>query len=145
MPVPRARCWAARPAYTPLLDNPLTGGVYLRSSSNKLPDLVVDLEGQLDVELSARIDSVKGGGLRSTFSGVPDAPVSKFVLELQGAKKGLLVNSANLCKGTQRAAVTLVGQNGLEESRKTKIQSSCAKAEKRAKKRRAGSNGRAGK
>ena len=34
-------------ATTPLLDRPLTGDVYLRSSNNKLPDLAIDLEGQI--------------------------------------------------------------------------------------------------
>ena len=35
-------------AQTPLLDSPLEGPVYLRSSTNKLPDLVLDLKGQVD-------------------------------------------------------------------------------------------------
>ena len=47
-----------------------------------------------------RIDSVKGG-IRNTFDSVPDAPVTKFVLEMQGGKKGLLVNSRNICKHAQ--------------------------------------------
>jgi len=43
---------------------------------------------------------------------VPDVPVSKFVLYMQGGKKGLLVNSRSLCKGKNRATVKLKGQNG---------------------------------
>jgi len=43
--------------------------------------------------------------LRNTFETVPDAPVSKFVLEMQGGKKGLLVNKTDVCKGTRRAFV----------------------------------------
>ena len=83
-------------AITPLLDEPLEGPVYLRSSSHNLPDLVVALHGLVDIDLAGRIDSVKGG-IRNTFEAVPDAPVSKFVLEMQGGKKGLIVNSTNLC------------------------------------------------
>ena len=41
--------------------------------------------------LVGRIDTVRGG-IRNTFDGVPDAPVSKFVLNMQGGKRGLLVN-----------------------------------------------------
>ena len=40
--------------------------------------------------LVGRIDTTKGGGIRTTFEAVPDAPVTKFVLETQGGKKGLL-------------------------------------------------------
>ena len=46
----------AAEAVTPLLDQPLEGPVYLRSSSHKLPDLVADLKGQIDIELVGRID-----------------------------------------------------------------------------------------
>jgi hypothetical protein len=98
-------------ALTPLLDQPLEGPVYLRSSNHELPDLVADLNGQIHVVLVGRIDSVNGG-IRSTFEGVPDAPVSKFVLQMQGGKKGLLVNSTNLCAQTNRAKVQFDGQNG---------------------------------
>ena len=51
----------------------------------------------IEVAIASRIDTVKGG-IRTSFEAVPDAPVSKFVLEMQGGKKGLLINSVNLCK-----------------------------------------------
>jgi hypothetical protein len=98
-------------AITPLLDQPLEGPVYLRSSSHKLPDLVADLNGQIHVVLDGRIDSVNGG-IRSTFAAVPDAPVSKFVLEMQGGKRGLLQNSTNLCLQPHHATAKFDGQNG---------------------------------
>ena len=41
-------------AFTPLLDKPLEGPVYLRSSNNLLPDLVADLHGQVDIDLRRR-------------------------------------------------------------------------------------------
>jgi hypothetical protein len=118
---------------TPLLDRPLSGDVYLRSSNNKLPDLVADLEGQIEIELAGRIDTSKGGGLRATFAKVPDAPVTKFVLEMQGGKKGLLINSSSLCKGTQKADVQIGGQNGALSNRKTKLQTACGGASKKRK------------
>jgi hypothetical protein len=98
-------------AFSPLLDKPLEGLVYLRSSSNTLPDLVAALKGQIDVDLVGRIDSFNGG-IRTTFDSAPDAPVSKFVLEMQGGKKGLLENSRNLCKSTNRATARFTGHNG---------------------------------
>jgi hypothetical protein len=112
---------------TPLLEKPLSGPVYLRSSNTKLPDLVADLKGQIEIALVGRIDTAKGGGLRATFAKVPDAPVTKFVLNMQGGKKGLLVNSESLCKQTQKAKVQLGGQNGVRSNTEKKLQTACRK------------------
>jgi hypothetical protein len=102
-------------AWTPLLDEPLTGEAILRSSNHNLPDLVFALHGPpslpIQVELASRIDSRKGG-IRSSFEAIPDVPVSRFILEMQGAKKGLIVNSTDICKGRHRANADLGGQNG---------------------------------
>jgi len=98
-------------ATTPLLEEPLSGPVYLRSSNNDLPDMVLDLHGLVDVEVAARIDSVKGG-IRATFPKAPDAPLTKVVLRMQGARKGLIVNSTDLCARRNRATVALGAQNG---------------------------------
>jgi hypothetical protein len=112
---PPASVYGKAKAWSPLLEGPAEGPVYLRSSNHNLPDLVVALKGPpsapFDVTLSARIDS-KNGGIRSSFEAVPDVPVSRFVLEMQGGKKGLIVNSANICHATHRAEAKLSGQNG---------------------------------
>ena len=57
-------------ATTPLLDQPLSGPVFLRSSTHQLPDLVVALHGQVDMVIAGTVDSVKGA-LRNTFEAVP--------------------------------------------------------------------------
>jgi uncharacterized repeat protein (TIGR01451 family) len=117
-------------AFTPLLDQPLEGPVYLRSSNNPLPDLVVALDGQIEIDLVGRIDSV-GGGIRTTFSLVPDAPVSKFVLAMKGGKRSLLENSRNLCNSTNRATVKMDAQNGKTHDTRPVLKDSCgAKAKK---------------
>ncbi len=72
---------------SPLLDQPLKGPVFLRSSSHKLPDIVMDLKGQIEIELAGRVDAVNGA-LRTTFESMPDAPVSSFALNLAGGFKG---------------------------------------------------------
>jgi hypothetical protein len=113
-------------AISPLLDQPLEGPVYLRSSSNPLPDLVADLNGQIHVVLVGRIDSFHGG-IRSSFGTVPDAPVTKFVLSMQGGKKGLLVNSRNLCVSTNRASVTFDAQSGKVAHPRPVLRDGCAK------------------
>ena len=123
---PAAARYGRATAHSPLLDNPLSGPVYLRSSDNPLPDLVADLRGQINVELSAKVDA-KNGRLRTTFANVPDVPVRKFVLRMQGGDKGLIVNSENLCRRDNRARAVLVGQNGARQVTKPELQASCGK------------------
>ncbi len=126
---PAASIYGRASATSPLFDETLEGPVYLRSSSNPLPDLVAKLDGEIDVELSGRIDSVNQG-IRNTFDVVPDAPVTKFTLSMQGGKKGLLVNSKNLCKGVNKADVRMTGQNGKTYNTKPVVANTCKKARK---------------
>lgn len=112
---PKGSVYGRARAFTPLLDYPLEGPVYLRSNGGEreLPDLVASLGGQIHVDLVGYIDSnKKTGGIRTTFARVPDAPVSKFVLKMPGGRKSLLENSTNICRGTHRAVVNMTGQNG---------------------------------
>ena len=60
--------------------------------------------------------SSKRGGLKTVFNNVPDVPVSKFVLNMKGGKKSLLVNSQNLCEKPPRAVVKMKGQNGKKQN-----------------------------
>jgi hypothetical protein len=110
---------------TPLLDQPLKGNAYLRSSTSGLPNLVIDLRGQFHIVLVARIDTVNNGALRTTFRSVPDAPVSVFKLDLAGGSKGLIVNSQSLCGQAKTAAVKTVGQNGAVDETPSKLKTSC--------------------
>jgi hypothetical protein len=102
-------------ARTPLVDYPLEGPVYLRSSSHKLPDAVAVLRGPpsqpIEIDAIARIDSVNGR-LRARVETVPDAPIEKVVVDMQGGAKGLFQNSTQICRGVHRASASFVGQNG---------------------------------
>ncbi|MBS1678562.1 MAG: hypothetical protein JST08_14395 [Actinobacteria bacterium] len=113
---PKGSIYGRAKAWTPLLDRPIEGYVYLRSNGGerKLPDLVAALDGQIDIALWGKVDSGPNKGIRNTFEVVPDAPVSRFVLEMAGGRRGLLVNSEDLCakRAKRRAIVRFVGQNG---------------------------------
>ncbi len=98
-------------AWTPLLDRPLAGPVYLRASDRRLPDLAASLGGQVHLDLVGHIDSVRGH-LRNTFQALPDAPLSKVVLTMRGGSRGLLVNTGGLCTGKRRASVKLDSHSG---------------------------------
>jgi hypothetical protein len=102
-------------AFTPLLDKPLEGDVYLRSSSSVLPDMAVALRERdkgISVDLIGKIDSFHGG-LRGTFNTVPDAPVSKFVMKLRGGKHGPIQNSEDACAATGQNTIRFSAHNSL--------------------------------
>ena len=102
-------------AFTPLLDLPLEGNVYLRSSSTTLPDLVIALRGGgkgIKIDLIGRIDSFKGG-LRGTFNTIPDAPVTKFVLTFKAGKHGPIQNSEDVCAGKKQSTLRFTAHNRL--------------------------------
>jgi len=121
---PQGSIYGKATAWTPLLDEPLSGPVYLRASSNPLPDLVAALHGIVDIDLVGRIDSTDAR-IRSTFASVPDAPVTKFVLEMQGAAKGLIVNSTDLCRKPNRVSAKFGGQNGRSATLRPVLRASC--------------------
>lgn len=124
---PAAAIYGRAKAISPILAEPLEGPVYLRSSSQELPDLVMDLNGQVDFDAIAHIDS-KNGGIRSTFDFIPDIPISKVVLSMRGGKKGLLENSRDICAGrTPRAIARLAGQNGRRSNSRVPLRASCGK------------------
>ena len=127
---PAASVYGYAKAETPLLDNPLEGPVYLRSSDHKLPDLVADLNGQIHIVLAGKVDSGKGGGIRNTFMVVPDAPVSKFTLTMKGGNKSLLVNSENICNKPQHAIANFTAQNGKVYNTKPVLTNDCKKSKK---------------
>ena len=99
-------------AFTPLLDEPLRGKVYLRSSNHKLPDLVTQLHsGAIEIDLEGRIGPSKRGGIQAFFDNLPDAPLDRFVMKLAGGKRGVLTNSVDVCAAPPFAEVKAVAQN----------------------------------
>nr|MDQ3726583.1 hypothetical protein [Actinomycetota bacterium] len=131
---PKASILGTAEARTPLLDQPLKGPVYFRSNGGEreLPDIVADLHGPIHVTLVGFVDSVGKKGseisrVRTRFMSVPDAPVTKFTMSLFGGKRGLIENSANLCKAKRVAKVRLEGQNGRVRNRGIVIGTPCGR------------------
>ncbi len=131
---PKNSIYGKARAVTPLLEQPLEGPVYLRTGyGTKLPKLAAALNGpQISVTLAGTIDSIhqkgtEGSRIRNTFALVPDAPVERFVLELKGGKKGLLVNSTDVCKGTHKALAAFTGQNGKLDEYEPALKAQCGK------------------
>jgi hypothetical protein len=135
---PKGSVYGHMKAITPLLDTPLEGPIYLRSSTHELPDVVAALHGPpslpVEVELAGRVDSVHGG-VRTIFEAVPDAPVAKAIVTMQGNKKGLFQNSTQLCRSEHRITLRLNGQNGKTHDTRPLLKVKCAKGKKHGKRR----------
>ncbi len=105
-------------AVTPLLRDPLRGGVYLVKRSDRptgLPNIVVALRGQVDFDLVGRVAIPEGVRLRAIFGAVPDVPISRFALRLHAGRQGVVGTAGRLCgaQGSRAsAAVTIAGQSG---------------------------------
>jgi hypothetical protein len=125
---PKGAIYGQVRATTPLLDEALEGPVYLRSSSNELPDMVAVLKGPasrpIEIEAVARIDSIRGG-IRANFETIPDAPISKVIVTMQGGRKGLLINSRNLCRSTSRATVQMDAHSGKAHDFRPVVRAKC--------------------
>jgi hypothetical protein len=83
-------------AVTPLLATPLSGPVRLVENPGALPKVVVYLNGLINVRLVGDI-SATPTGTATTFSGIPDVPLSSFELDFAGGSGGLLTATGDLC------------------------------------------------
>jgi hypothetical protein len=113
------RCEGARAgtaeAKTPLLRNPLRGGVFFVRNGRPLPDLFISLHGDVDFDLIGRVSIPGGKHLATTFDAVPDVPVTSFTLKLVAGDHGPVGAATNLCSRRGRnakARIDYIGQSG---------------------------------
>jgi hypothetical protein len=112
-------------AISPLLKTPLNGKVYfvkgVRTDPKTgrqirtLPTLLIELRGEVNINLRATNTVPDNKHLTNTFTMVPDAPISSFSLKLNGGKKGILVitdGNDNICSVTQKPFLAAQGHNG---------------------------------
>jgi len=87
------------------------------------------------VRLRGVISSAKER-MKTVFYPVPDVPVSRFTINMKGGKKGLLVNSRDLCKHPNRSFLSFKAQNGKGlKVKKLPLQTPACKKAKKNKKR----------
>ena len=112
-------------AISPLLKGPLSGKVYwvkgirIDPKSGRqirtLPSLLVQLRGEVNVNLRGTTSVPDNQHLTSTFPTIPDAPLSSALLKLNGGKKGPLVitdGHDDICSAPQKPFMAASGQNG---------------------------------
>ena len=121
---PAASIVGSANANTPLLPQPLSGPVYLVQDPNPvdpLPRVVARLAGMASVELSAR-STIQGVRTVNTFENIPDVPVSRFEIYINGGAPGILKSFYDLCSTTSRADATFYGQNGAAAASKPALE-----------------------
>jgi hypothetical protein len=141
---PRSSVIGRARVVSPLLKRPLAGPVYFAKNvrTNRrgnairtLPSLVLALRGEVALNVRANSDS-KRGKLISTFPAVPDAPVSKFTLNLRGGRKGILIvtksrsgRSLSIC-GRQVADSELDAHNGRRRDSEVRLETPCKRTKR---------------
>jgi len=141
-------------AFSPLLKQPLAGNVYFVKNVRRdartgneirtLPMIVVALRGEIAVNLRGASSTTRGGRLVNTFASVPDAPITRFNLNIKGGSDGILTvtrtraSRINLCRAPRShvADVDMNGHNGKRRDFSVRVKTPCAKKKKAATKRR---------
>jgi hypothetical protein len=122
-------------AFTRVLRRPLAGDVYLVQGMRPgpggrlvrtLPTLLVALRGEVSLNLRAA-SSVERGAIVTTLEVLPDAPIKRFELELNGGRRGILAVTLgrSLCRGRQLTRVRIEGQNGARQRRNVALRTAC--------------------
>jgi hypothetical protein len=140
-------------ASTPLLRNDLVGNVYFVKNVRRdpktgnairtLPMLIVALRGEIAVNLKGESSTTKSGRLVNTFASIPDAPISRFNLNINGGKNGILAvtrtrkAAIDLCAGRHIAEADIDGHNTKRYDRDIRMQTPCTKRQTKAAKRNA--------
>ncbi|MCW2993515.1 MAG: hypothetical protein JWQ18_1010 [Conexibacter sp.] len=124
-------------AVSPLLKAPLSGKVFfvkgIRADPKTgrlirtLPTLLVELRGEINLNLRAVTSLPDGKHLVTTFPMIPDAPISSFFLKLNGGPHGILVatDGQSICGEPQVPFFTGVGQNGKRVDTSTTLSAEC--------------------
>jgi hypothetical protein len=101
-------------AETPLLPVPLTGPVHIASVPGQvLPGLRLSLGGPVQLRLNGTLNL--GSAITAVFDGIPDVPLSRFVLTFDAGGPVMVIGSP--CTGSVlRFAGTLAGHNGTTAS-----------------------------
>ncbi len=98
-------------ARSPLTRSPLRGAIYVvQPEGAGLPDLWTDIRGE-GIRLETRSTaSLEDGRIETKLVDLPDLPLTKFVMRLDGGKRGALALRHDPCAGRDRET----GRAGLE-------------------------------
>jgi hypothetical protein len=117
-------------AMTPILPVTLTGPAYFVSHGGEaFPNLIIVLQGYgVRVDLIGDTFINKAGITSSTFTNVPDVPVSSFELYLPQGPFSALAANGNLCTTSLQMPTLFTAQNGMIIKQTTPITTTGCKA-----------------
>jgi hypothetical protein len=111
-------------AGSPLLSQPLSGTVALvEPAAPGLPDIGIDLRGQLALKLKGTLGITPEGRNVVVFDGLPDIPIADFTLTFAGGPDGLVAAARDVCTPPD----VIFDANFLAHSGATRSQSVAAK------------------
>ncbi len=141
---PKASVVGTAQAVTPILNRTLKGPVYFvkgertdPKSGRKiptLPTLMVALRGEVTILARATTSVDKQSRLVTTFPSLPDQPITRFTMTINGGKRGIIATTRDLCKAskTQRRAVAVIrGHNDKRLKTQRPLISTACKAPKK--------------
>ncbi len=110
-------------AISPLFSQPVTGYVWLVKRDKGLPKLVVQLRDPIAIDFEGTVTIDKRGIITTTFSPVPDLPVTSFSLRFHDGKYGVLATTKPICKVRKAPLLAsgFTGQNGRHVTRRPRI------------------------
>jgi hypothetical protein len=110
-------------AVTPVMPVPLSGPAYFVSHGGEaFPNLVVVLQGYgVRINLLGDTFINKQGITSSTFTNVPDVPVTSFELILPEGAHSALAANGDLCKEKLQMPVTFTAQDGAQIKENAKV------------------------
>lgn len=115
-------------AETIALHEPLKGTIYIVKNTRTLPDgrvmtvlpkLYMKLDGEgVPLDLMGTTSFANSGGqLTTTFDTVPDAPIRRMHLKIDGGSRGILRANTDICASPKGTRVSYDGQNGARRTR----------------------------
>jgi hypothetical protein len=90
--------------------------------------LVIPLRGE-GVKLNIRGTTAVSpkSKLVTTFAGIPDAPISRFDLQIAGGKRGILVATRGVCGRSRVARLSLEAHSGKRLGKRHRLGAACRK------------------
>jgi hypothetical protein len=98
--------------------------------------IIAALRGEIAINLRGNSNTTRAGKLVNKFRVVPDAPVSRFNLNVKGGKNGILAvtrtrrSTIDICRKKQIAIARMNGHNGKRHDRRIRMATPCGKKKK---------------
>jgi hypothetical protein len=96
---------------TPLEAQPVQGRIVLAAGSGSLPTLDAVFPAPFGLTLQGA-PTISSGELRATFSDIPDFPITRLEVDLNGGPQSVLTAGSTLCSQPQTTVGQFSAQNG---------------------------------